>query len=452
MTRLMVVTLAALVFAVVVYMFIRKEAFAEVDVVEDKKAVVQMPPRVYDATILGDPTYFEVRRGGTSDVTCCNLVNYKPRGNYLVACTDDEYIALFLAKPSGAHDNHIATLAAEDIGYLWEEDLEVLRKLFTMFSIKHIGTFVRVSSVEFSSVGCIFLLANTRAVPISRLNMVSVFVYNDITPAMVSKHLPYARVKQLQTSLYVPGYVGPDEVLTLVAFPNVLYTSTKEVSENMDMCAKAFVENLPSVEVLRAHFRLHPVAYMYIGFWHANTSSGQHNYMNLIEPYTDVVTLDAQENVPGFIDAKTKTFEMDGDSIGGKPLVVGDNVVMQRQKEAEENGAYIVVDFREDGGASLERRHPEDTPGHEPEEDDTYYCVTSPNLVYKHECLSPINPLTGDFKHQMDVWDAPCKFSSQCPFYKYDDHKGAYVGQCVDGACEMPPGYTRVGFRKYINQ
>ena len=450
--------LVALLLAIAgtIYMYTMREAFAAFEYVEEQRGVVYVPLHVYDDTILNNPRNFDVRREDTTaffapcDVTCGNSAHYKARGNFVVACTDDEYVALFISKPSGIYGTKIAALASEPIGYLWDEDLDVMSRLFKAFEINYVGELVKLASVEFSRVHYVFVLANTKAIPVPQWEMASVVAYNEITPAMVAEHFPFANIKQVQTSFYMPGYVGPEQVMTVLLFPNLLHTAKKETSVNIDYCAKAFVDTFGTLEILSTHFRLHPATMRYLKMWRIDLSNERHDYFGVIETFGEAIVVDARERVDGFLRGKTRVFEMREDHVEGAPLIIGDVVNLQGQQEPEENGAYVVVDFREDGGATLERRRFEEKPL--TEEDDTFYCVTSPDLVYKHECLSPVDPLTGNLKHHVDVWDGPCVFSSQCPFYRYDEDEGAYVGRCVDGACEMPPGHTRVGFRKYINQ
>jgi hypothetical protein len=45
------------------------------------------------------------------------------------------------------------------------------------------------------------------------------------------------------------------------------------------------------------------------------------------------------------------------------------------------------------------------------------------------------------------VWDAPCKENTECPFY--DASTGEGKCRPDDGMCEMPPGVTRIGYKKY---
>jgi hypothetical protein len=426
---------------------------------------VFIPSNVYDSSLLTNNKSFYIHDDiavHSHDVICCNMAHYKPRGNLLIACTHDEAMAIFLAKPSGLHCNAITGLELEKIAYMQADDLPILETLFKCFGITFRGELIKVDKIEFSRAPCIFMVANIKYVPKALVNMVSVYTYNSITPNMVERHFPQATLKQLETRVYIPGYVGPDEVMSVVTFNNVLYTSKKEITKNIDFCAQYFVDNIDKLLLLSNRFRLHDRAIFYIKVWQEELTIDKSS-QPVLEQFSvsggfesgwgkkgDYIEVISNENVDGFLKMPEKVFQMPGDSIEGIPLVIGDLVRLRHQTEKDENGDYIVSAFRSDGGTSLEMKDGTET--QEVEEDESFFCVTSPNLLYKHECISPVHPLSGQPKLFMDVWDGPCKYSSQCPFFKYDERKGEYVGKCVDGLCEMPSGYTRIGFRKYINQ
>jgi hypothetical protein len=50
------------------------------------------------------------------------------------------------------------------------------------------------------------------------------------------------------------------------------------------------------------------------------------------------------------------------------------------------------------------------------------------------------------------VWDIPCKYNIECPFYKANKNYPNEFGGCVDGFCEMPIGVKLLGVHKYTNE
>jgi hypothetical protein len=161
------------------------------------------------------------------------------------------------------------------------------------------------------------------------------------------------------------------------------------------------------------------------------------------------------ENINGTLIPEDNLFFYDSDILLGTPLMVGDRVELNYQIEVEENGKYVVM-LLQDTGALLERMHPRfpvniDNDDDDEFDDETYFCVTNPSLLYKHECLGAYDQF-GFPKQHVDVWDGPCKSSLECPFFTYDSSRKRFDGRCVNGYCSMPMGYTRIGFKKFINQ
>jgi hypothetical protein len=98
----------------------------------------------------------------------------------------------------------------------------------------------------------------------------------------------------------------------------------------------------------------------------------------------------------------------------------------------------------------LRRRHADGQP-RDPEKDDKFFCVTDRSIKFRDECLSTTDRY-GRAKSRVDVWDAPCVVSEECPFYQRNRNYKNYRGGCADGYCEMPLGVQRVGFKNYIGR
>lgn len=85
--------------------------------------------------------------------------------------------------------------------------------------------------------------------------------------------------------------------------------------------------------------------------------------------------------------------------------------------------------------------------------DNLYRCVTQPSTRVKAACISKYDEF-GALKPGgiPDVWDRPCLYDEECPFFG----KGArdkFRGGCSNGGyCEMPLGYALVGQRTYARE
>lgn len=79
--------------------------------------------------------------------------------------------------------------------------------------------------------------------------------------------------------------------------------------------------------------------------------------------------------------------------------------------------------------------------------DDKYICYTNNKLQSRSACNSKFDS-QGNIKAQEDVWDRPCMYDEECPFFG----KGSFSqfrGGCLQGYCEMPVGVQNVSFRKF---
>lgn len=72
-------------------------------------------------------------------------------------------------------------------------------------------------------------------------------------------------------------------------------------------------------------------------------------------------------------------------------------------------------------------------------------CISNPNLKTRTVCESKFD-LFGKPKKELDVWDRPCEYDNDCPFFNVSSYRGG----CIAGVCEMPLGAKQVGFRKYV--
>jgi hypothetical protein len=65
------------------------------------------------------------------------------------------------------------------------------------------------------------------------------------------------------------------------------------------------------------------------------------------------------------------------------------------------------------------------------------------NAYDKNECIS-YTPEGG-----VGIWDTPCKYNEECPFYKKNTNYPNNRGGCVDGFCEMPVNVGLLGYKEY---
>lgn len=78
----------------------------------------------------------------------------------------------------------------------------------------------------------------------------------------------------------------------------------------------------------------------------------------------------------------------------------------------------------------------------------TYKC-SNPDILTQRACISTHDGLGNVKPTGADIWDRPCYYDEECPFFG----KGvfsAFRGGCQEsGYCEMPIGYTNASYRYY---
>ena len=61
----------------------------------------------------------------------------------------------------------------------------------------------------------------------------------------------------------------------------------------------------------------------------------------------------------------------------------------------------------------------------------------------KNMCISPSK------ENGVGIWDRPCRYNEDCPFYKKNINYPNNRGGCSDGYCEMPVNVSLFGYREY---
>jgi hypothetical protein len=66
-----------------------------------------------------------------------------------------------------------------------------------------------------------------------------------------------------------------------------------------------------------------------------------------------------------------------------------------------------------------------------------------------HTCKSNKNIFNE--KKQNGIWDKPCIYNEECPFYKSNKNYKNEFGGCINGTCQMPKGIDTIGHHFYNN-
>ena len=408
-----------------------------------------------------------------STVYCQNISVYNPRGSYLLACTNDVYLPVFLTTSMFDDERDLIYLAGKRIAYIDDAHVSVMQKIFLCYNMKFgdvqlvkidPAALTEQSITYRTNFDCLFLMMNPidpQTFSIRALKL-TLYSYRKIDIERAKKVFPFAQIVQRDVKLMFPRYVAPRRVETFIECRNVLYTKSKAFENyTLDLVIKFFADNMGYMNYFERLFALHPRTITFQNEFNKELMVDRREY-SVLEQFTSPATVPANNdprlklaprgNVPGYLLPSENAFFTELDVIAGVPIIVGDVVVLANQDKSQENGTYAVtfVGNALQNMTRLQRKDPK-YPVTIDTLDPTYYCVTNPSIKYKHECLN-LYDKNGSRKQMIDVWDGPCKSDLQCPFYHYDTHTKSYKGRCVNGYCEMPMGYTRIGYTKYVNQ
>jgi hypothetical protein len=157
--------------------------------------------------------------------------------------------------------------------------------------------------------------------------------------------------------------------------------------------------------------------------------------------------------------------------LGGVKLEVGDQLLLLNQKHRSIDGIYYVVNRNKDVIVLESTKNTDANPnpgdrvydsvtqlgGILDDNEKVVYlndvttraqkesCISNPNIKTRTMCESRFD-LFGKPKKELDVWDRPCEYDNDCPFFNVSNFRGG----CILGVCEMPLGAKQVGFRKYV--
>lgn len=162
------------------------------------------------------------------------------------------------------------------------------------------------------------------------------------------------------------------------------------------------------------------------------------------------ISFEPQKKVRVYIDGSSDELHfVEPKEITDVTLRIGDRVLLKHQERKIENGMWSVIRFDPKENAFIGKRASSDkwTMFENEEEDPRYICYGDSQLVIKGLCESEID-LNGN-KKKKGIWDRPCDYDNECPFFQKNTNYKNYRGNCNSGFCELPLGVKRTGFRTY---
>lgn len=428
------------------------EAFLSVLLIEDKLTLdLVVPSGEYSRSLEGlakkAPKKFRIvqRPDASPALMYTNAADLRATDR-VIAYTDDISTACFVKGFfSSMPGEDVSELPGLRIGYIPQQSRteHVLRALLTSCGVNPTSVGLVKLTLEQAhaelekpqAVDAVFLFANLenpayKGITALKLTVLSMARLDKDTAHML---LPHALLQDVDVRRRFTNINHPTRPIRVVAdFNNVLIRGTEEHTYLHDLVAAYFEHN--------QHYLNH----------FARTTNARGRRVEVAEAFEDdTMTFTPQHNVPGYFDHTTNVFETPIHVLDGTPLQKGDLVVLKHQDRTHERG-YFVVEAAGKGKTILRRRHADGQP-RDPDKDDKFFCVTDRSIKFRDECLSTTDRY-GKAKSRVDVWDAPCVISEECPFYQRNRNYKNYRGGCVDGYCEMPLGVQRVGFKHYVGR
>lgn len=440
------------------------EQFMNVLFIEDTHNMsIVMPYDAHDRSLVSlaksnkkfkiSPMSADPPQSNKNHVVYYSNVTVLPRDAVVLTATNDVNTACFIKGfYSRLGGDYLSDLVGKKIGYVNDADLAVaIALLYANETDYRAIQFVKLDPITMASelernqmTDALFFFANAwnplyKSVQEKKLIVLSLNRSFDYDIARTI--MPHAVFKDVDTRFYFNNIADQTTpVKTVVEFYNVLYTKdSKPLSYLHALIIQMFAQNYEKNNHIARYFKTHAQTL-------TNPSESprlRHSTEMFMDANSSTMMFAPTINVPGYYDSATLTFEYPNDVLDGVPLNRGDFVVLKNQDKQHENAEYV-VQYVANGKAVLRRKFLDlsDNP-------DKYFCVTNKALKRQEECTSPRNRITHELKPQLDVWDAPCTMSEQCPFFQANKLYKNYRGGCVDGTCEMPLGVKRIGFRKY---
>ena len=72
----------------------------------------------------------------------------------------------------------------------------------------------------------------------------------------------------------------------------------------------------------------------------------------------------------------------------------------------------------------------------------------NPYCFYK-DALDKNNCISYTPEEGVGIWDTPCKYNEECPFFKKNRNYPNSRGGCINGYCEMPTNIKTLGYKEY---
>ena len=458
----------------VLYRLFYNEQFTDFVLVDDDKTMnIVMDDDDYDSklSILTKNKKYKIINDTTSsqDLFYDDSLGFSQTNSnsndskYIVAVSDDKKHVCFIQDVSLNQRPNVKMLTDAKIGILHKKDIVILKCIFACYglgiksdncilypSIQDANTAVFVNK----NISALFLFANFKnpsVINAYKNKKLSLFDFDDIDVDKMRVFLPHASVIDFDFHDVFPKYMDRFTVKRTLSFDNVLYTYTKSNNYLLDFVIQIFETNYYFVNYYHQYFNIHPRT---LELLQGKDSFAMNvEKRSILEQFSNqnegVISFNANETMNGFYDRLSNIFTMNGTTINGSSINVDDTIKLGKQKHKIENGTYKVkgIDLVKQTTTLLKSVY-EPVPKIVDDTDPRYIC-TDISIKNKPLCLSQYDTAGNKKKTKEGIWDRPCDYDEECPFFQANKLYKNYRGGCNDGYCEMPIGINRIAFRQF---
>ncbi len=420
------------------------------------KQIIVAPKNQFDENLM---IYFIPKTNGKfvlvfetmpqdNDLVLSDVLTFASQKDYanIVAVTDDLKTCLFLKNTNSIDAGHITEFADKQtlIGYHSPIDLLIIKVLFDCYKIpfdkKRVVQFKNIEQgftalFQKQTIQSFFLFTNLQnPMILKRLQhqKLDIYNYDDIDINLLKFFLPHCIVSNKDLKLIFNSFHSKSVIHLCMAFNHVLYSYGNKAPYLYDYIINFYTHNHDYINYYHKFYKIHPRTLELLS-------------TTIVEPFESIqYIIDTPYEKLFYNHEKNLLILKTNTKL--QTIQTDDVLELKNQKHKIENGLYQIVQVKHNLIYAKKinySKHNTDDPN-----DPLYMCYTNPNIKIKGLCLSPYDIL-GEKKQKKDVWDKPCEFDHECPFFQKNKNYLNYRGGCQDGYCEMPMGTNRKGFRYY---
>jgi hypothetical protein len=398
----------------------------------------------------------------SNDIVCSSILSV-PAQSQLLAVTNDQMMCCFLRHTQSIELKTISDVlkAYTKIYYLNDHDLKLLAGIITSTEIpvtnEYMKSLIKLDTIE-EATKLIFGQSPTNEVFFWSGNPKNPRVIEALSRQTCSI-LSFDESKNELLRFFLPTVVVGNYDFKLLFSKNIDRFSVKKTLFYRNVLS--IQETNPQTYLLKYVIRYFEKNKDFLAYYETQNykilDSSRRILWQSFETFVEKsaiidssISFEPQKKVRVYIDSASDELHfVEPKEITDVTLRIGDIILLKNQERKIENGMWSIIRFDSEENAFIAKRSSSDkwTMFKNEEEDPRYICYGDSQLVIKGLCESEIG-LNGN-KKKKGVWDRPCDYDNECPFFQKNTNYKNYRGSCNSGYCELPLGVKRTGFRTY---